>query len=71
MARRSPTLSGGWQGLLFAKQLGHAVTRMVEIHYGHLAPNYVVDTIRAAAPKLGILNPTLTTNTPEKSMRVQ
>jgi hypothetical protein len=58
-------------GLLVAKELGHADTRMVEIHYGHLAPNYVADTIRAAAPKLGILNPTPTANTPERSMRVQ
>ena len=28
-------------------------TRMVEKHYGHLAPSYIVDAIRAAAPKFG------------------
>jgi integrase len=33
---------------VIAKQLGHSDTRMVEKHYGHLAPNYVADTIRAA-----------------------
>jgi integrase len=33
---------------VIAKQLGHSDTRMVEKHYGHLAPSYVADTIRAA-----------------------
>jgi hypothetical protein len=33
--------------------LGHADTRMVERHYGHLAPSYVRDVIRATAPGLG------------------
>jgi hypothetical protein len=26
---------------------------MVEKHYGHLAPGYIVDAIRAGAPKFG------------------
>jgi hypothetical protein len=26
-----------------AKNLGHADTRMVEKHYGHLAPSYIAD----------------------------
>jgi integrase len=34
--------------------LGHADTRMVEKHYGHLAPSYVADTIRKLAPNLGL-----------------
>jgi integrase len=38
-----------------AHQLGHANTKMVEKHYGHLAPNYIADTIRAAMPYQGIL----------------
>ena len=38
-----------------AAQLGHKDTRMVEKHYGHLAPNYVADTVRAAFGTLGIL----------------
>jgi len=30
---------------VIAAQLGHADIRMVEKHYGHLAPNYVADTV--------------------------
>jgi integrase len=36
-----------------ARNLGHADTRMVEKHYGHLAPSYVADAIRAAVPNFG------------------
>jgi integrase len=35
------------------KNLGHADTRMVEKHYGHLAPSYIADEIRKAAPRFG------------------
>lgn len=35
------------------RNLGHADTRMVERHYGHLAPSYVADAIRKAAPRFG------------------
>ena len=35
------------------KNLGHVDTRMVEKHYGHLAPSYVADEIRKAAPRFG------------------
>lgn len=37
-----------------AKNLGHSDTRMVEKHYGHLAPSYIVDAIRAGAPRFGV-----------------
>ena len=40
--------------LVVAKNLGHADTRMVEKHYGHLAPSYIVDAIRAGAPRFGM-----------------
>jgi integrase len=40
--------------LVVAKNLGHADTRMVEKHYGHLAPSYIADAIRAGAPKFGL-----------------
>ena len=40
--------------IVVARNLGHADTRMVERHYGHLAPNYVSEAIRAAAPRFGI-----------------
>lgn len=38
--------------MVVAKNLGHADTRMVEKHYGHFAPSYVTDAIRADAPAL-------------------
>jgi len=37
--------------LVVAKNLGHSSVRMVEQHYGHLAPSYVTDSIREHAPK--------------------
>lgn len=40
--------------MVVARNLGHADTRMVERHYGHLAPSYIANAIRAAAPKFGI-----------------
>jgi integrase len=39
--------------MVVAQVLGHADTRMVEKHYGHLAPSYVRDTVRATAMDLG------------------
>jgi integrase len=42
---------------VIAAQLGHADTRMVEKHYGHLAPSYVADTVRKAFGSLGIVEP--------------
>lgn len=42
---------------VIAAQLGHADTRMVERHYGHMAPSYVADTVRAAFGSLGIAEP--------------
>lgn len=43
--------------LVVAKNLGHSDTRMVEKHYGHLAPSYVADAIRAGAPRFGAATP--------------
>jgi len=39
--------------VVVAAALGHADTRMVSKHYGHLAQSYVADAIRAAAPRFG------------------
>jgi integrase len=39
--------------LVIAGNLGHAGTAMVTRHYGHLAPSYVADAIRAGAPRFG------------------
>jgi integrase len=40
--------------LVVAKSLGHSDTRMVEKHYGHLAPSFIAEAIRAGAPRFGI-----------------
>ena len=39
--------------LVVAQVLGHADTRMVEKHYGHLAPSYVRDVVPATALGIG------------------
>ena len=39
--------------MVVARNLGHADTRMVEKHYGHLAPSYVAEAIRKGAPQFG------------------
>jgi integrase len=50
----SHSVMNGAPLMVVAKNLGHADTRMVEKHYGHLAPSYVADAIRAAAPRFGL-----------------
>jgi integrase len=39
--------------MVVSRNLGHADTRMVEKHYGHLAPSYIADEIRRGAPRFG------------------
>jgi integrase len=39
--------------MIVARNLGHADTRMVEKHYGHLAPDYIKEAIRKGAPRFG------------------
>jgi hypothetical protein len=39
--------------MVVAKNLGHVDTKMVEAHYGHLAPSYIADAIRAGGPRFG------------------
>ena len=39
--------------MIVARNLGHADTRMVEKHYGHLAPDYIKEAIRKGAPVFG------------------
>jgi integrase len=41
--------------IVVAQNLGHADTRMVEKHYGHLAKSFIADAIRAGAPKFGVV----------------
>jgi integrase len=49
----SLAVMAGMPLMIVAKNLGHADTRMVEKHYGHLAPSYVVDQVRKFAPRFG------------------
>jgi integrase len=47
--------------MVIGRNLGHADTKMVEKHYGHLAPTFIVDAIRAGAPRFGVVEPTIVT----------
>jgi integrase len=49
----SLAIMNGTPLFVVAKNLGHADTKMVEKHYGHLASSYVADAIRAGAPRFG------------------
>jgi integrase len=40
--------------MVIARNLGHANTRMVESHYGHMAPSFIADAIRASAPRFAV-----------------
>ena len=39
---------------IVAEALGHSGTRMVERHYGHLAPSHIAATIRQKLPRFGV-----------------
>jgi hypothetical protein len=41
--------------MVVARNLGHSDTRMVELHYGHLAPSYIADAIRGGAPRFDMV----------------
>lgn len=49
----SLSVMSGMPLMVVATNLGHVDTRMVEKHYGHLAPSYVADAVRAHAPRFG------------------
>jgi len=50
----SLAVMNGMPLMVVAKNLGHVDTRMVEKHYGHLAPSYITAAIHAGAPRYGI-----------------
>ncbi len=50
----SLSIMAGAPLMVVAQNLGHADTRMVEKHYGHLAQSFVADTIRRTAPRFGV-----------------
>jgi integrase len=49
----SHSIMNGMQIKVVAENLGHADTRMVELHYGHLAPSYKAQQVRDHAPRFG------------------
>jgi integrase len=49
----SLAVMNGMPLMVVAKNLGHRDSRMVELHYGHLAPSYVADAIHKHAPVFG------------------
>jgi integrase len=49
----SLSIMNGVPLLVIARNLGHSDARMIEKHYGHLAPSYIADAIRAGAPRFG------------------
>jgi integrase len=51
----SHAVMAGMPLMIVAKNLGHVDTRMVEKHYGHLAPSFVVDQVRKFAPRFGAI----------------
>jgi integrase len=50
----SLSIMNGVPLIVVAKNLGHSDSIMIEKHYGHLAPSFVVDAIRSGAPTFGI-----------------
>jgi len=50
----SHSVMAGMSLLVVAQNLGHRDTKMVELHYGHLAPGYRQNQIREFAPTFGI-----------------
>jgi integrase len=51
----SQAVMNGVSLMVVAKNLGHSDTRMVEKHYGHLAPSFIVEAIQAGAPRFGTM----------------
>ena len=52
----SMLINRGFPLNMLAQQLGHSDTRMIEKHYGHLAPSSVAAMLKAAMPTLGIVD---------------
>jgi integrase len=56
----SLAVMNGMPLMVVARNLGHADTKMVEKHYGHLSENYITDAIRTHAPTFGIARSNVT-----------
>jgi integrase len=51
----SHAVMGGVPLMVVAKNMGHSDTRMVEKHYGHLAPSYVADQVQKYGPRFSAM----------------
>jgi integrase len=40
---------------VLAQNLGHASTRMIEAHYGHLRQTYIDEAVQRSAPRFGLV----------------
>src|SRR5262249_34963114 len=49
----SHAVMNGMPLMVVARNLGHADTRIVEKHYGHMSQSHIADAVRAGAPKFG------------------
>ena len=49
----SLSIMGGMNMKVVADNMGHTTTRMVELHYGHLAPSYKAKQVREHGPDYG------------------
>ena len=52
----SLAVMNGVPPMVVAGNLGHADTRMVEKHYGHLTETYFDEAVRAGAPRFGFVD---------------
>jgi hypothetical protein len=50
---RAPLGMAGMPIMVVARNLGHASTKMVEQHYGHLRPDFVAEQVQQHAPTFG------------------
>lgn len=50
----SLAVMAGMPLMVVARNLGHVDTSMVERHYGHMAPSFITEAIRANAPRYGV-----------------
>ena len=65
----SLSVMAGMPLMVLAQNLGHSDTRMVEKHYGHLAPSYVTEAIRSTAPRFGMAAPSNVVSLPVANSR--
>jgi integrase len=52
----SLSVMGGMSLPVLARNLGHSTTAMCELHYAHLSPSYMADSVRRHAPTFGYVS---------------